>query len=63
MTGLHAAHVTAGIGILLWLGASVLKGHVTEARVHPFELGVLYWHLVDTLWVFLWPMFYFAGGT
>jgi cytochrome c oxidase subunit 3 len=61
MTGLHALHVTAGLVILLWLGRSVMRGTITETRAHPFELGVLYWHLVDTLWVFLWPMFYFAG--
>jgi len=61
MTGLHAAHVTAGVTILLWLCVSVARGKITAERHHPFELGVLYWHLVDTLWVFLWPMFYFAG--
>ena len=61
MTGLHAMHVTVGVVILLWLSASVARGRITEAAPHPVELGVLYWHLVDTLWVFLWPMFYFAG--
>jgi cytochrome c oxidase subunit III len=62
LTGLHALHVTAGVAVLLWLGVGVLRGRVTPDSPYPLELGVLYWHLVDTLWVFLWPMFYFAGG-
>jgi cytochrome c oxidase subunit 3 len=62
MTGLHALHVTAGVGILLWLAHGVASGAIAPRAPHRFELGVLYWHLVDTLWVFLWPMFYFSGG-
>jgi cytochrome c oxidase subunit 3 len=62
MTGLHALHVTAGIAVLTWLGSRIVKGTVTRRFAHPLELGVLYWHLVDMVWVFLWPMFYFARG-
>lgn len=61
MTGLHAAHVAVGIAVLSFMVVEILRGRVREERSHPLELGVLYWHLVDAIWVFLWPMFYFSG--
>jgi len=62
MTGLHALHVTAGVAVLSVLALRVVRGSITREVHHPLELGVLYWHLVDMVWVFLWPMFYFARG-
>jgi cytochrome c oxidase subunit 3 len=57
-TGLHALHVIAGITILLWLAARVARG-TTSARSHiELELGGLYWHFVDIVWIFLWPLLY-----
>ncbi len=50
MTGLHAAHVVAGLGLVAWVTA--------RPRVHTMELVGLYWHFVDAVWVFLWPLFY-----
>lgn len=50
MTGLHAAHVVAGLGLVTWVTA--------RPRVHTMELVGLYWHFVDAVWVFLWPLFY-----
>jgi cytochrome c oxidase subunit III len=61
MTGLHALHVTAGIVVLSVLGFRVWRGRLSDRLAHPLEFGVLYWHLVDLVWVFLWPMFYFAA--
>lgn len=60
-TGLHAIHVTAGIGVLVWLAAAVGTGRVHERRDAPLELGGLYWHLVDVIWIFLYPLLYLVG--
>ncbi len=62
MTGLHAIHVTVGMGILAWLAARVLRGSVTPYAPHPLALGAVYWHLVDLVWIFLWPLFYLVPG-
>lgn len=62
MTGLHALHVTAGVLVLSVLGIRVARRRLDATFAHPLEFGVLYWHLVDLVWVFLWPMFYFARG-
>jgi cytochrome c oxidase subunit 3 len=50
MTGLHAAHVVAGLALVAWVTA--------RPRVATMELVGLYWHFVDLVWVFLWPLFY-----
>jgi cytochrome c oxidase subunit 3 len=57
-TGLHAFHVTIGIGVLLWMFARTLGGRYTPARHTYLEMGTLYWHLVDVIWIFLWPLLY-----
>lgn len=62
MTGLHALHVLAGVTVLAWIGRLVFVGRLAGERAYPLELGVLYWHLVDAVWVFLWPLFYLTGG-
>lgn len=55
MTGLHAIHVIVGIAVLSWCAWRVRKGRLS---VHGLEVGALYWHLVDCIWIFLWPLFY-----
>lgn len=58
MTGLHGLHVVVGmvfIGIILVL---VLKGKVTSDNFVRLENSGLYWHLVDVIWIFLFPLFY-----
>jgi cytochrome c oxidase subunit III len=61
MTGLHALHVIAGIAILGWLATRVWR-RKTHAEHHlELELGGLYWHLVDIVWIFLWPLLYLTG--
>ena len=58
MTGLHALHVTAGLVILLWLARRAYRRHYTPAHHTTLEMGTLYWHLVDVIWIFLWPLLY-----
>jgi cytochrome c oxidase subunit 3 len=59
-TGLHALHVTAGIVVLLFMLRSTLKGRYTPERHTWLEMGTLYWHLVDVIWIFLWPLLYLS---
>jgi cytochrome c oxidase subunit III len=61
MTALHAAHVIGGLTALGVLAIRRLGVRGATARVVPLELGVLYWHLVDVIWIFLWPLLYLAG--
>ena len=58
MTGLHALHVIIGMGILSVVLAWVLRSKVSQQRSAILENGVLYWHLVDVIWIFLFPLFY-----
>jgi cytochrome c oxidase subunit 3 len=61
MTGLHAIHVTAGIGILLVLALLAGRRHFANGNYVPVEVVGLYWHFVDIVWVFLFPLLYLAG--
>jgi cytochrome c oxidase subunit 3 len=61
-TGLHAMHVIVGMTILMVLGWRIRRGTLTAAAPHPLEVGALYWHLVDSIWIFLWPMYYLTGA-
>jgi cytochrome c oxidase subunit 3 len=58
MTGLHSIHVMAGCSVLSWLGYRTWRGDFSPAYVTPLELGGMYWHLVDSIWIFLYPMLY-----
>ncbi len=58
MTGLHGVHVAAGIGLLTWLLIGAVKGRFSSAYFTPVDLGGLYWHVVDLIWIFLFPLFY-----
>ncbi len=57
-TGLHAVHVTVGLVFLAAAAIGCLMGRFTAARSMPVELFALYWHLVDVIWIFLWPLLY-----
>lgn len=61
MTGLHGIHVLAGMGIILWLLIRVNKGHFSSSYYTPVELGGIYWHLVDLIWIYLFPLLYLIG--
>ena len=58
MTGLHALHVLAGLGLIAWLMLRTVWGHFGSAFFTPVDLGGLYWHIVDLIWIFLFPLFY-----
>jgi len=58
MTGLHALHVIAGMGVIGWLLKRALRGEFSPAYFAPVDLGGLYWHLVDLIWIFLFPLMY-----
>ena len=57
-TGLHAFHVIVGMSVLVWVLWRVKKGKYSSAHYVPVELGALYWHLVDLVWIFLFPLLY-----
>jgi cytochrome c oxidase subunit III len=61
MTGLHALHVIAGLAILGWLAFRVARRRLTAEHPIELELGGLYWHLVDVVWIFLWPLLYLTS--
>ena len=61
MTGLHAIHVTVGIFVLLTLAVLAWLGKFTAGHHIPVEVAGLYWHFVDIVWIFLFPLMYLAG--
>jgi len=58
MTGLHALHMIIGLGIFAWLLFMAWKGRFTPAYHTPVEIGGLYWHFVDIVWIYLFPLLY-----
>lgn len=58
MTGLHAVHVIAGIGVIGWILLRSRQGAYSQAYHTPVENVGLYWHLVDLVWIFLFPLLY-----
>ncbi len=58
MTGLHGVHVFGGVLLLTWLIIGAAKGRFNEKYFTPIDLGGLYWHIVDLIWIFLFPLFY-----
>ena len=61
MTGLHALHMVIGVGLLTWLIRPSLKGRF-DGNNHNYVEGIgLYWHFVDIVWIFLFPLLYLVG--
>ncbi len=58
MTGLHALHMLIGFGLLIWLIISASRGAYTPEYHSPVEMVGLYWHFVDIVWIFLFPLLY-----
>jgi cytochrome c oxidase subunit 3 len=58
MTGMHALHMIIGIGMMTTLIIMTLRGKFNSIYYSPVELGGLYWHFVDIVWVFLFPLLY-----
>jgi cytochrome c oxidase subunit 3 len=61
MTGLHAVHMIIGIGIMLVMLHWSWNGTITEEYFSPIEISGLYWHFVDIVWIFLFPLLYLIG--
>ncbi len=61
MTGLHGLHVVFGMIVLGWLLWRNMRGDFDPDYFTPIEMGGLYWHLVDMIWIFLFPLFYLIG--
>ncbi len=58
MTGLHGIHVVIGMGVLTWLAIGAWRGSYGGEYTTPIEVGGMYWHLVDLIWIFLFPLLY-----
>jgi cytochrome c oxidase subunit III len=61
MTGLHGIHVLGGMGAIGWLLYRARKGHFNARYYTPVDLIGLYWHLVDLIWIYLFPLLYLVS--
>ncbi|MCS6874041.1 MAG: cytochrome c oxidase subunit 3 family protein [Pyrinomonadaceae bacterium] len=61
MTGLHALHMVVGIIIMTWLLWKAWQGSFSAEYYSPVEISGLYWHFVDIVWIFLFPLLYLLG--
>lgn len=61
MTGLHAVHMIIGLGLMAWLLIKAWMGTYTAEYYVPVEMAGLYWHFVDIVWIFLFPLLYLLG--
>lgn len=60
-TGLHGLHVIGGMTALSIIGWRLARGTISLEHPVLLENGALYWHLVDAVWIFLWPLLYLTG--
>jgi cytochrome c oxidase subunit 3 len=58
MTGLHGLHVIVGAVVLAVMMVFIARGSINQNSYVRLEAGALYWHLVDIIWIFLFPLFY-----
>jgi cytochrome c oxidase subunit 3 len=58
MTGLHGLHVLIGMGIIIWMMVRTWRGDFNSEYFGPIEFTGLYWHLVDLVWIYLFPLLY-----
>lgn len=61
MTGIHALHVIIGAALILWVRARIKSGAVSTERITFLDNIGLYWHLVDLIWIFLFPLIYLVA--
>lgn len=61
MTGMHALHMVIGFGLFIWAIIHTLQGKVTSEKHSVIENLGLYWHFVDIVWIFLFPLLYLLG--
>ena len=62
MTGLHALHMIIGLGIMTVIGIMAWRRQFDADYYTPVEIAGLYWHFVDIVWIFLFPLLYLIGG-
>jgi cytochrome c oxidase subunit III len=62
MTGVHALHMIVGVGILAVLIVMTARGRFGPTYANPLDISGLYWHFVDIIWIFLFPLLYLIGG-
>ncbi len=61
MTGMHALHMIIGIGLMVWLLVKAVRREFAANYYSPVEVFGLYWHFVDVIWIFLFPLLYLVG--
>ncbi|MEP7076323.1 MAG: cytochrome c oxidase subunit 3 [Acidobacteriota bacterium] len=61
MTGLHALHMIIGLALMTWLGFKAWRNTFSAEYYMPVEMSGLYWHFVDIVWIFLFPLLYLLG--
>jgi cytochrome c oxidase subunit 3 len=61
MTALHGLHVILGMGVLYWAYRMAKRNRFSREYYTPVEMGALYWHLVDLIWIYLFPLLYLVG--
>jgi cytochrome c oxidase subunit 3 len=61
MTGIHGFHVVIGMGLITWILLKAQKGEFSSRYYAPVEGVGLYWHLVDLVWIYLFPLLYLIG--
>jgi len=62
MTGLHALHMIIGLGLLTFISVMAERGRYTKTYSNPVQMVGLYWHFVDIVWIFLFPLLYLIGN-
>jgi cytochrome c oxidase subunit III len=63
MTGFHALHMVIGVGLVTYIILQAQKGRYNETYFTPVENVGLYWHFVDIVWIFLYPLLYLISNT
>ena len=61
MTGMHALHMVIGVGLIIWLLILTARNRFSAEYYTPIEMFGLYWHFVDIVWIFLFPLLYLIG--
>jgi cytochrome c oxidase subunit 3 len=63
LTGMHAVHMIIGLGVLSTLAILATRGKFIRGDYDPIDIGGLYWHFVDIVWVFIFPLLYLVKRT
>jgi cytochrome c oxidase subunit 3 len=61
MTGLHGLHVVIGMSLIIWVMKRTARNEFNDHYYTPVEMVGLYWHLVDLIWIYLFPLLYLVG--